>query len=233
MRRIAPFAVVFLSGVVLSAAVAGGVVWAANPQSFTDVPPSHPFYDEIEDVAGACVAGGYEDGTYRPGSAVTRQAMAAFLSRSMSRTRAGTKVGPDYPTIGSAVAATDSPLVDVASVSVTVPDLPGNCFVPVEVHASATVYTNSTQAVACHSTTACNVEVWLGQGSSSTVRQLARITTGSWGAPFSPTAVFQQADGTTVTYHLRVRGYNVKLNGALVDVHRQIVATTHPVQASP
>jgi hypothetical protein len=49
--------------------------------SFTDVPTGHPFYAEIEYVASAAVAGGYEDGTYRGGAPVSRQAMSAFLHR--------------------------------------------------------------------------------------------------------------------------------------------------------
>lgn len=53
---------------------------------FSDVPPTHPFSDEITEVANAGVAQGYADGTYRPGTAVTRQAMAAFLSRAGSST---------------------------------------------------------------------------------------------------------------------------------------------------
>jgi hypothetical protein len=49
--------------------------------TFTDVPTGHPFYAEIEFVAAAGVAGGYEDDTYRGGSPVSRQAMSAFLHR--------------------------------------------------------------------------------------------------------------------------------------------------------
>jgi hypothetical protein len=49
--------------------------------SFTDVPASHPFYDEIEWLAASGVTGGFADGGFLPSAAVTRQSMAAFLYR--------------------------------------------------------------------------------------------------------------------------------------------------------
>lgn len=48
---------------------------------FTDVPPEHPFADAIAWLVETGIAGGYPDGTFRPGAAITRQAMAAFLHR--------------------------------------------------------------------------------------------------------------------------------------------------------
>jgi hypothetical protein len=49
--------------------------------TFTDVPTTHPFFTEVEWVADVGVSEGYPDGTFRPASSVTRQAMAAFLAR--------------------------------------------------------------------------------------------------------------------------------------------------------
>jgi DNA-binding beta-propeller fold protein YncE len=49
--------------------------------SFVDVGPTHPFFEEVEWVADAGIAGGYAGGTFRPGAPVTRQSMAAFLFR--------------------------------------------------------------------------------------------------------------------------------------------------------
>lgn len=49
--------------------------------SFADVPTTHPFFDEIEWLASVAITEGYDDNTFRPGSTVSRQAMAAFLSR--------------------------------------------------------------------------------------------------------------------------------------------------------
>jgi hypothetical protein len=57
----------------------GGAALAAT--SFTDVGPTHPFRTQIQWMADQGIAGGYPDGTYRGGEPVTRQAMAAFISR--------------------------------------------------------------------------------------------------------------------------------------------------------
>ncbi len=48
---------------------------------FSDVGPSHPFATEIAWAADAGVVGGYADGTFRPGAAISRQAIAALLHR--------------------------------------------------------------------------------------------------------------------------------------------------------
>lgn len=49
--------------------------------SFSDTPKIHPFYREIEWLAAMGIASGYDDGTFRGGAAVTRQAISAFLYR--------------------------------------------------------------------------------------------------------------------------------------------------------
>jgi hypothetical protein len=49
--------------------------------SFLDVPLSHTFYEEIEWLVDEGVATGFPDDTFKPGAAVSRQAMAAFLFR--------------------------------------------------------------------------------------------------------------------------------------------------------
>ncbi|NQX29544.1 S-layer homology domain-containing protein [Microbacteriaceae bacterium VKM Ac-2854] len=49
--------------------------------SFSDVPVTHPFFREIEWMKAAGITTGDADGGYRPGAAVSRQAMSAFLSR--------------------------------------------------------------------------------------------------------------------------------------------------------
>jgi len=62
--------------------VAGEPAPATPPsQTFSDVTASHPFFDEIAWMTEAGVANGFEDGTFRPSAAVSRQAMAAFLLR--------------------------------------------------------------------------------------------------------------------------------------------------------
>jgi hypothetical protein len=49
--------------------------------SFDDVSPGHPFFTEIEWMAEEEISTGYGDGTFRPGAALTRGAMAAFIFR--------------------------------------------------------------------------------------------------------------------------------------------------------
>ena len=58
----------------------GPVVVPGGP-SFTDVPPSHPFYGPIEWMRDAKAAGGFPDGTFHPAAPVSRQAAAKFLYR--------------------------------------------------------------------------------------------------------------------------------------------------------
>ncbi len=49
--------------------------------SFSDVPPSHPFYNDIQAVADAGVTTGCGGGKYCPEDNVTRGQMAAFMNR--------------------------------------------------------------------------------------------------------------------------------------------------------
>jgi hypothetical protein len=59
----------------------------ANPQppaqgaTFPDVSRQHTFWREIEWLVDVSVASGYDDGYFRPSTAVSRMAMAAFLRR--------------------------------------------------------------------------------------------------------------------------------------------------------
>jgi hypothetical protein len=55
-----------------------------DPPGFSDVPADHPFVDEIAWAVSAGVANGYDDGTFRPGACMTRQAGAAFLFRAFA-----------------------------------------------------------------------------------------------------------------------------------------------------
>jgi glucose/arabinose dehydrogenase len=54
---------------------------ACTEPPFNDVPISHPFCPEIAWLKAEGITTGFDDGTYRPSSSVTRQAMAAFLAR--------------------------------------------------------------------------------------------------------------------------------------------------------
>ena len=48
--------------------------------SFSDVPPSDPFFGYVRCLACRGIVSGYADGTFRPGNLVTRSQMAKFIS---------------------------------------------------------------------------------------------------------------------------------------------------------
>jgi hypothetical protein len=50
--------------------------------TFSDVGADHPFAEAIAWLAHSGITTGYDDGTFRPGAAVARQALAAFFQRS-------------------------------------------------------------------------------------------------------------------------------------------------------
>jgi hypothetical protein len=54
-----------------------------SAQRFSDVPPSHPFYADIEWMAASGITSGFPDGTYRPDETVNRGTLAAFLHRAL------------------------------------------------------------------------------------------------------------------------------------------------------
>lgn len=56
---------------------------------FPDVPETHPFAAEITWLVESQITAGYDDGTFGPARAVTRQAMAAFLYRAATLPAAG------------------------------------------------------------------------------------------------------------------------------------------------
>ena len=68
-----------------STSISAGVYrWTSIVPTFSDVPVDHWAYDWIEDLYNAGLTSGYPDGTYRPGSPVTRAEMAVFLLKGMN-----------------------------------------------------------------------------------------------------------------------------------------------------
>jgi streptogramin lyase len=61
--------------------IGGNVVRLDPGPLFADVSFTHPFYDEIDWMAGEQITTGYDDGTYRPSAPVSRAAMSAFMYR--------------------------------------------------------------------------------------------------------------------------------------------------------
>ena len=217
----------FAIGAVAASMIVGSVAFAAG-KTFSDVPPSHPFATEIGRVAGACIAGGYDDGTYRPSDPVTRQAMAAFLSRSGSAVFEGVaNFGGGTMTAGSN-ANEYSGWLNPASVTVTIPDLPGTCNVPVTITAAVDVRIASSQTGACKTTNTCLATAKVFNGSSEmTNASTFRFTSDAAGGTVNVTEVTSQPDGTTVTYNLKLRSRNVKLGFAVVD-ERSMSAVVNP-----
>ena len=65
----------------VAAGVEHSLAVAAKVDNFDDVPANHPFSDDISWVRGMGISTGYDDGSYKPGTAIDRAAMAAFLYR--------------------------------------------------------------------------------------------------------------------------------------------------------
>lgn len=94
-------------GVAVGALVAVAVISSVSTtmalgSTFADVPPSHPFSDEIEFMAASGIADGFPDGSYRPNAPVTRQAMAAFMLRAQTYTYADETVAAETPVSATA-----------------------------------------------------------------------------------------------------------------------------------
>jgi hypothetical protein len=60
---------------------AGGPAGPFPDPGFPDVSAGHPFFLEISWMAAAGISEGFDDGTFRPGANVSRQAMSAFMFR--------------------------------------------------------------------------------------------------------------------------------------------------------
>jgi len=56
---------------------------APSTESFNDVPVGYFFHQHIEALAASGITTGFSDGTFRPKEYVTREQMAAFLSRAL------------------------------------------------------------------------------------------------------------------------------------------------------
>jgi hypothetical protein len=88
---------------------------------FTDVPDSNIFHDEISAIAEAGITSGFGDGGFHPTTSVTRQAMAAFMSRGLGRAAWTIGDPPMTPALTVAEAADSSPPVAVRELTITVP----------------------------------------------------------------------------------------------------------------
>jgi probable HAF family extracellular repeat protein len=86
--------------------LAGSPAGPFPPSGFSDVGPTHPFATEIAWAVDADVAGGFPDGTFRPTTRVSRQALVAWLFR-FAGSPAGPFPDPGFTDIGSSVFANE------------------------------------------------------------------------------------------------------------------------------
>ena len=72
----------------------------ANSKNFKDIPKTHIFYSAVRAASNAGIIGGFEDGTFRPDDAITREQIILILSRinpeNTSKTASFTDIGSDY-----------------------------------------------------------------------------------------------------------------------------------------
>jgi subtilisin family serine protease len=73
-----------------------------HPPTFTDVGADHPFFADIEWMAAEGISEGYQPGpTYRPGDAVSRQAMSAFMYRLAGSPAFADPASPTFGDVGT------------------------------------------------------------------------------------------------------------------------------------
>lgn len=188
---------------------------------FSDVPNSHPFHDQIGDMAASCVSTGYSDGTYRPSDEISRQAMAAFLSRGLTRAYQSTTVGSPFEPFG------DNTDVTLATMDITTPDVGGGCSFDVHLTGWASLLTNETYADACNSSF-CNLNLELRADGSPLNNTLLRLSGDDGGGNLSLSHVHEQAAGTTVTYTLVAGSNDVADDAAFADDARAMTAIVAP-----
>lgn len=78
------------SAVLATLALGGGMGIVAANADFNDVPDEAAYGEHVENVSNAGIATGFNDGSFRPGSPLTRSQAAAWLGRS------GGRVGFDW-----------------------------------------------------------------------------------------------------------------------------------------
>ena len=105
---------IIVAGLAAALAIAVPVAWA----TFGDVPPSNPFYADINAIQGAGITQGCGGGNFCPLDSIQRQAEAAFVHRAMSRVAQET-------TLSSSSVVDSDGNKDIASVTINVPGVGG------------------------------------------------------------------------------------------------------------
>ena len=208
---------------VVAVALFGAGVAAGGGASFVDVQPSHPFYDEIEEFAGSGVTGGYEDGTYRPGATVTRQAMAAFMTRGLGR------VAQAAPFSGTNVPASPT-TTNVATLNnIVVPGQAGGTQ-NLWIVGNLTWRIDGTKAAACNNATTqvCAFRVDVLVNGSVQRGSIGRIVGDRDGGTIAVQSLVNLPSGSSNTVQLRISpGINV-VTGAMWIDDRQLTVMNAP-----
>lgn len=214
-----------VSAVALVAAVvgAGTAAWASH--QFSDVGDDHPFHDEIGMVVDSCVATGFADGTYRPANSVSRQAMAAFLSRGLGQVEVADGATVMLP--GNETGTITAPLT-LATVDVQIPDL-DDCNQYVEVTGRASVDIPGLKLDKC---TAARCTVWLDLYEGAELLGTAEgVLSGDFDVDVMTVNAVVPVDGGTHTYTLAARTWLMKADaGSAHDI--RLIAETHPFSAT-
>lgn len=180
--------------VVVAVLTASATVVLASHQ-FPDVPNSNPFHDEISAMADAGITTGYGNGNFGPTDNVTRQAMAAFLGRGLSR------VAHDENVAGLTVTTDDGGYTSEESVTLTAgAEGSGNGFAFVT--ATFATYTFSEENCPCEMQFRVR-DAFNGAVSGTAYEQLDNNPSEA-GAAFATstvTEVFVMGAGETHTFH--------------------------------
>src|ERR1051326_2106846 len=102
----------FLVAAIAMLAVAVPVAFA----TFSDVPPSDPFYNDINAIQGAGITSGCGGGNFCPSANITREAEAAFAHRADGRVAQSTAIADGA--IGTSNVASNDTLVGQVTIAV-------------------------------------------------------------------------------------------------------------------
>jgi hypothetical protein len=223
MQRSKVVAIVSVVTVMSAAVGIGGAAWASH--QFSDVGDDHPFHDEIGMVVDSCVAAGFPDDTFRPTNSVSRQAMAAMLSRGLGQVEVADGATAMLP--GNDTGTITAPLT-LASVDVAIPNLDG-CTQYVEVTGRASVDIPGLKLDKCNAAR-CSVFLDLYEG-ASLLGTAEGVLSGDFDVDVMTVNAVVPADGGTHTYTLAARTWLMKANaGSAHDI--RLIAETHPFSAT-
>ena len=195
-------------------AVAAPVAWASH--LFTDVPNDHPFHSDIAAVQYAGITGGKTcvppgtPPTYCPSEAITREAMAAFVHRGLSRTAFG-KRAPNSAIVLPGTPAT----AEIASLTIAVGGVAGRTQT---IKLDAVLTGLVTSSIGCP----CASEFFITRDGSGAVSDAHSITNigapsgGVGGETGAVTAVVSVPTATTQTFRLVARRTPGGFSGTVV-----------------